>query len=154
MTRDRRRADEADGADDGMVDERVDCLPTPVDQVDDAGREPRLLEQPDKLYRRHRHLLGGLEEDGAPARDHIGEEPEGDHRGEVERRDDADHAERLTDHRLVDPARNVLGGVAPIPFVEGQKDRVRRHIGRDSESRYSNWAAFHFANSFDERYWV
>ncbi len=40
----------------------------------------------------------------------------------------------------------------PIPFVEGEKDRVRRHIGRDSESRYSNWAAFHFANSFDERY--
>src|SRR5208337_2865267 len=44
-------------------------------------------------------------------------------------------------------------GLSAIPFVEGEKDRVRRHIGRDSESRYSNWAAFHFANSFDERYW-
>jgi len=44
-------------------------------------------------------------------------------------------------------------GLKAIPFVEGEKDHVRRHIGRDSESRYSNWAAFHFANSFDERYW-
>jgi len=48
--------------------------------------------------------------------------------------------------------RLALARLAPIPFVEGEKDRVRRHIGRDSESRYSNWAAFHFANSFDERY--
>ena len=50
---------------------------------------------------------------------------------------------------LIDTKAVVL---IPIPFVEGEKDRIRRHIGRDSESRYSNWAAFHFANSFDERY--
>jgi DNA-directed RNA polymerase beta subunit len=53
----------------------------------------------------------------------------------------------------VKPGQVLVSGLSPIPFVEGEKDRVRRHIGRDSESRYSNWAAFHFANSFDERYW-
>ncbi len=53
----------------------------------------------------------------------------------------------------VKPGQVLVRGLSPIPFVEGEKDRVRRHIGRDSESRYSNWAAFHFANSFDERYW-
>jgi hypothetical protein len=58
--------------------------------------------------------------------------------------------------RSLEPRRSavLISGLATIPFVEGEKDRVRRNIGRDSESRYSNWAAFHFANSFDERYWA
>ena len=46
------------------------------------------------------------------AGDRVGQEPERDHRREVERRDGRDDAERLADHELVDAAGDVLEVVA------------------------------------------
>ena len=42
------------------------------------------------------------------AGDRVGQEPERDHAGEVERRDGRDDADRLADHQLVDARGDVL----------------------------------------------
>src|SRR5207249_8275377 len=45
MLRDRRRADERYRANAGMIADRVDDVLAPVDEIDDAGRQIRLLQQ-------------------------------------------------------------------------------------------------------------
>ena len=64
----------------------VDRVAAAVDEVDDAGRD--LLDRVDHLddqRRRPRVALGGLEDEGVAAGDRVGQEPERDHRREVER---------------------------------------------------------------------
>ena len=68
-----------------------------------------LLEQLGGEDRRGRVLLGRLEDERVPARDRRRPHPHGHHRGEVERRDPGDDAERLADRVDVDPRRGLLG---------------------------------------------
>ena len=112
VLRDRRRADERDGAHVRVIEQRVHRALAAVHQVDDAGREPGLIDQLHDAAHRHRRPLGRLEDDRVAARHGVGHEPQRDHRREVERRDRRHDADRLADHQLVDARGDVLEVVA------------------------------------------
>ena len=116
-------ADEGDRVDPRVVEQRVDRVAGAVDEVDDAGRD--LLDRVDQLddqRRRPRVVLGGLEDEGVAAGDRVGQEPERDHRREVERRDRGDDADRLADHLDVDAGGDAFERLA----LEQVRDRRRR----------------------------
>src|SRR5947199_3367255 len=116
---DRRRSDERHGADLGVVADRLDDLPASVDQIDDSGRQVAFLEKPKDQSLRKGHLLGGFDDDRVARSDGERQEPEGNHRGEVERRDGRANADRLPDHLAVDSRGDVL-------------ETVTHHEGRGS----------------------
>ena len=102
-------ADEADGLDAGVIEEGVDGFAGAVDEVDHAGREAEFLEDAEDVGHGERDALGGFEDDGVAGDEGVGQEPEGDHAGEVEGRDDGADAEGLADGELVDALGDVLG---------------------------------------------
>ena len=107
----------------GLVEQRVDRVAAAVDEVDDAGRD--LLDRVDQLddqRRRPRVLLGGLEHEGVAAGDRVRQEPERDHRREVERGDRGDDADRLAHHLDVDAGGDALERLA----LQQVRDRRRR----------------------------
>ena len=93
-----------------------------------------------RYTRRRRILLRRLEHERVPARDRRREHPHRHHRGEVERRDPADDAERLADRVDVDAGRRLLGVAAlqqvrdaarELDDLEPARDlaeRVGRHL--------------------------
>ena len=95
-----------------MGEERVHGLLGAVHQVQDAGRNPRFLRQLEDAGRGKRDLLARLENERIPGGDRVGPEPAGDHRGEVERRDRGEDAERLADVFAVDAAGDVFERLA------------------------------------------
>ena len=109
---DRRRADEADGLDVGIVEDGVDHFLVAVDDVEDAGRQAGLDEQFGDAHRHARIALGRLQDEGVAAGDRRRDLPQRDHRREVERRDAGDDAERLA-HRIdVDAGAGAVGELA------------------------------------------
>ena len=112
VLRDRGRADEADGRDVGVLEDAVDRDLVAVDDVEDAVRQPRLLQQLTEIDRCGRVLLGRLEDERVPAGDGVGEHPHRHHRREVEWRDACCHAERLADLVHVDAAGDLLAEAA------------------------------------------
>ena len=102
-------ADEGDRVDARVVEDRVDGVAASVDQIEHAGRD--LVDRVDQLedqLRGSRVALGGLQDEGVAAGDRVGQEPERDHRREVERGDRGDHADGLADHLDVDAAGDAL----------------------------------------------
>ena len=113
VLRDRRRADERDRGDVGVLEQRVDRDLVAVDDVEDAVRHAGLLRaaRPTKIDA-DGSFSDGLSTNVFPhasagAHIHIGH-----HRREVERRDAGDDAERLADRVDVDPGRGLLGEAA------------------------------------------
>ena len=104
----RRRAHEAHRGDVRMVEKRRDRLPAAVGHLNHAGGKPRFFEKRRYPVHRERRLLGRLHDHRVAAGERAGQEPERDHRREVERRDHRDHPDRLADHELVDAAGDVL----------------------------------------------
>ena len=100
--RHRGRADERDRVDPRVVEDPLDDLAAAVDEVDDARRQSERVELLEGDLLGQRHLLGGLEHERVAAGDREGQEPERDHRREVERRDRRAHADRLADRLGVD----------------------------------------------------
>ncbi|OEI69327.1 hypothetical protein Cus16_1169 [Curtobacterium sp. ER1/6] len=112
VLRDRGRPDERDRLDVRAGEEAVDGLLVAVEHREDAVGQsclPELLREPD---RRARVLLARLEHDGVAGRDRDRQEPQRHHGREVERRDDADDAERLADRVDVDAGRHLVGELA------------------------------------------
>ena len=102
VPRDRRRADEADRGDVRVLEHAVDRDLVPVDDVEDAVGQARLLEQLGHEVRADGSRSDGFSTNVLPqaiARAH----PHRHHRREVERRDPGDDAERLADRVDVDP---------------------------------------------------
>ena len=124
-------ADERDGADIGVLEERVDRLLVAVHDVEDAIGEPRLLEQGGHPVGRARVLLGGLQDDGVAGGERDREEPQRHHRREVEGADDADDAERLTHRVDVDAGRDVLGVGALRQVAEAARELDDLHAAGD-----------------------
>ena len=139
VMRDRRRADEADRLDVGIVEDRVDRFLVAVDDVENAGRAARLDEEFGQAHRHAGVALGRLEDEGVAAGDRRRELPQRDHRGEVERRDAGDDAERLA-HRIdVDAGAGAVGVFA-------------LHQMRRAESEFDHFdAALDVALGVDER---
>ena len=120
---DRRRADEADRLDVGIVEDGVDRLLVAVDDVENAGRAARFDEQFAEAHRHAGVALGRLEDEGVAAGDGRRELPQRDHRREIERRDAGDDAERLA-HRIdVDAGAGAVGELALH-----QMRRAERHF--------------------------
>jgi hypothetical protein len=105
--RHRRRADEGDAVDPGVLEDRIHRGLAAVDKVHDARRNDPVEELEGPLHR-ERILLGRLADERVPARDGERQEPHGHHEGEVEGRDPREDADRLPNHVRVDPARDVL----------------------------------------------
>ena len=112
VARDRGRADEADGADILVLEDRVDRDLVAVHDVEDAVGQAGLLEQLGGPDRCGRILLGRLQHERVAARERRPPHPHGHHRREVERRDPGDDAERLPDRVDVDAGRSLLGHAA------------------------------------------
>ena len=108
----RRRADEADGAHERMVEQCVDCGLAAVDEIDDAGGQAGFVDQFDKTRRGERNAIARLEHHGIAGSDGVGKEPERDHERKIEGRDDGADAERLAHHDFVDAGRNIFERVA------------------------------------------
>jgi hypothetical protein len=76
--------------------------------LEDAVRKAGVAEGLREHQRRGGVLLGGLEDEAVAGRHRRRAHPHRDHRGEVERRDPRDHAERLTDRVQVEAGRHLL----------------------------------------------
>ena len=137
---DRGGPDEADRPDLRMRQDPIDRHLVAVHDVEDAGRQARFLQQFAHEHRGARVFLRGLEDEGIPAGDRVGEHPHGNHRREVERRDTGDDAERLTDGIHVDPGRRLLRELAleqlgdaacELDILDAARDlscRIRYHL--------------------------
>src|ERR1022692_1401744 len=108
VARDRSRSDEADGANFGMVDERVDHGLAAVDQTHYALGQSGFLEKFVNVMHGERDALGRLQNKSIPGCDGVGQIPERNHPRKIEGRDGGDDAERLANHHLVDAADNIL----------------------------------------------
>ncbi len=80
-----------------------------VDAVDHAGRKARRFQQLERDVHRERAAFGRFYDHGIAGRHCVGQEPERDHPGKIEGRDDGRHADRLADHQLVNARRDVFG---------------------------------------------
>ena len=112
VARDRRGADEADGGDVGVLEQRVDGLLVALDHGEDPVGQACVLPHLREEQRGGGVLLARLEHERVAAGDGVGAHPQRHHRGEVERRDAGDDAERLTDRVDVDAGRRLLGEAA------------------------------------------
>ncbi len=101
----------------GCSSRRVDRDLVAVDDVEDAVGQARLLEQLGREDRCRGILLGWLQDEGVAAGDRGSPHPHRDHRGEVERRDARDDADRLTDRVDVDAGRGLL---RELPLQQGR----------------------------------
>ncbi len=110
--RHRRRADERDRPHFLVVDQRLDRLLRSVHDVQHPVREARLGEQLRDPLRAQRRALRGLQHHRVPGRDRQRQEPERDHRREVEGRDRGHHPERVAVHRHVDAVGDLLQRLA------------------------------------------
>ena len=106
--RDRRRPHEAHRRDARMLQDPVDRRLVPVDDVEHAVGQARLLPQLGDHHRRRGILLRGLEDEGVAGRDRDRVHPHRDHDGEVERRDPGGDPQRLPDRPAVHVRRDVL----------------------------------------------
>ena len=108
VLRDGGGADEADGANLGMVEDGVHCFASSVDEADNALGQVQALEQAEGELHGERDLFRRLQQKTVAAGDGVGQVPEGNHRRKIEGRDGRDDADGLSDHRLVDSRRDVF----------------------------------------------
>ena len=90
--RDRRRADEGNGAHFRMSEKRVDAFASAMHDVEHAFRQAGFFEQLDEVVGGQRDFLARLEDEGVSAGESEREHPHRDHGGEVEGRDADTHA--------------------------------------------------------------
>ena len=102
-----RGADEADRLHPPFVQQRIHCNLVAMDDVEHAVGQPRLFQQIGHEQRRRRVALGRLEDEGVAAGDGDREHPQRHHRGEIERSDAGDHAQR----RVLAPAVDIAADV-------------------------------------------
>ena len=144
--RHRRGADERDGVDARVVEDALNDLASTVHQIDHPGRKAQRVEHLERDLLSQRHLLRRLEDERVAAGDRERQEPERDHRREVEGHDGGAHAHRLADRLAVHAARHVLEhpplhrgrhGAGALDHLDhprhlraGVVDRLA-HLGRD-----------------------
>ena len=109
---DRRRSDEADGRDVGVLEDAIDGDLVAVDDVEAAVGKPGLLQQVADEHAGRGILLARLEDERVSAGEGVGEHPHRHHAREVERGDAGDDTQRLLDAVHVDPGAGLLAVAA------------------------------------------
>jgi hypothetical protein len=109
---DRRGADEADGLDVGVLEQRVDRDLVALHHVEHAVGQAGFLQQLGHAQRGARVGRAGLEHEGVARGDGHREHPHRHHHREVERRDAGHHAQRLAQRPVVDAGAHLVGEVA------------------------------------------
>src|SRR4029077_7456235 len=106
------RSDEVEGANLGVVEQRVDCVFPAVHETDNAFGQSSLFEEFVDVAHGERDALRRLEDERVARGDGVRQIPEGDHAGEVEGHDGSGDSEGLADHHFVDAAGNIFEVVA------------------------------------------
>ena len=124
VLRDIGAADEPDGLESRVCEDRVDGFLVAVDHLEDTGGQAGLEEQLGQPHRHRGVALGGLEDEGIAARQGGTGLPQRDHRGEVERGDTGHDTERLAHRVDVDAAAGALGVLAlqQVRDADGELD--------------------------------
>ncbi len=112
IVRDVGRADEADGVDQRVFQDRIHGQLVAVDHVEHPGRGPRLHHQFGQTHWHRRIAVGGLQDEGVAHRDGHAEHPHRNHGREVERGDARDDAQRLAHRVNVDAGTRAPGVIA------------------------------------------
>eukprot|EP01022_Parablepharisma_sp_SALTPOND_P021543 TRINITY_DN427_c0_g3_i1.p1 TRINITY_DN427_c0_g3~~TRINITY_DN427_c0_g3_i1.p1 ORF type:complete len:877 (-),score=398.28 TRINITY_DN427_c0_g3_i1:14792-17422(-) len=105
----RGRADEADGLDLGMIQQRIDGDLVTLHDVEDAIGQAGFLQQLGDQQRRRGIALGRLQHEAVATGDGDGEHPHRHHRREVEWRDAGHHAQRLAHRPGIDATGDLVG---------------------------------------------
>ena len=106
---DRRGADETDGPDPRVGQDRIDRFLVAVDDIEHALGQAGLEQELAEPHRHRRIALRRLEDKGVAAGERRGEFPHRDHRREIKRGDAGDDAERLPHREQVDAGTGALG---------------------------------------------
>src|SRR5690606_2662305 len=116
VLRDRGRADEADGLDAVVVQNRVDGLLVTVDDVENARGQPCLNEELGDAQRDGGVALTGLKDERVTCGERRAHLPQRDHGREVEGRDARDDPQRLA-HRIHVDTRAGSRGILTLKQV-------------------------------------
>ncbi len=131
---DRRAAHERHRGHARVLQERVHRDGVTVEDIEDTVGHAGLLGQLGQEERWRWVLLGGLEHEGVPACDGVGQHPERDHDREVERSDAGHHAEGLEDGVDVHTVRHLarVRALQQVRDPTGELDVVEaaRHLPR------------------------
>jgi len=119
----RSRAHKADALEARMIQHGGDHISPAVDDVPYAIGKAGLLHQFRDAHLAERILAGGLDDDAVAGGHGKGREPQGHHKGKVERTDDAKDPQRLADEVLVDAGGDILQVLA-----HHQRGDARRHL--------------------------
>src|SRR5260370_26647362 len=87
-----------------VIQQRVHRFLGTIDKVNDTSWKADLLDQLKDTLLHDRILLRGFEDEGIPAGNRIGPEPEGDHERKVEWGYGSEDAQRLKDDLFIDAA--------------------------------------------------
>ena len=109
VPRDRRRANETQRIDTGVMQQRIDRVLVALHDVEYARRKARFADESGEQQRGGRVALGGLEDEGVAADECDRKHPHRHHGGEVERRDTGDDTERLPQRVAIDAGADVVG---------------------------------------------
>src|ERR1051326_3507438 len=88
--------------------QRIDAFASAVNEIQDAFRQSRFLEQFDNEHDSQRNFFARLQDKGVPARQRQREHPHRNHRREIERRDPDTNAERLQQRLAIDAPRQIF----------------------------------------------
>ena len=105
---DRSGTDERNSPNVRVLQQPVHGLFVSVQDVEDAVRKAGLAEEGCQPVCRRRILLAGFQDNRVACRNGDGKEPQGNHRGEIERADDADDAKRGLGGVNVNTAGNIF----------------------------------------------
>ncbi len=104
----RRRADETDGADVGVHQQRIHCLFVSINNVQYTWRQPGFASKLGQAQSHRRVFFRWLQHEGVAAGDGDGEHPHRHHGGKVERCYATADTDGLTDRVHVNPAGDSL----------------------------------------------
>src|SRR5579872_6666445 len=104
--------DKADGANRGVVEQRIHDRLAAIEKIYDTFRNAALIQKFKRPAHGERYALRGLHNERVAGRDGIRQKPEWNHSGKIERRNGRDHAERLTDHGFINAACDVFKVIA------------------------------------------
>ena len=107
-----------------MGEERLDRFAITLHHIEDAVGKPGRVHELGQEKRRGGVLLGGLEDEGIPTGDGVGQHPHRHHDREIERGDPGHDTERLVHGMDIDTAGHLgrVGSLEEVGYAAGELD--------------------------------